>query len=92
MNPALLAIIMMALMIPISAIVLDSPLGKAMAKAIEARRSKSPADAELADRVRFLEGEVERLSADVERLDEANHFMNDLLEGGAGSKSLKSGD
>jgi hypothetical protein len=80
-------IVILVLLIPVLSIVLDSQLGRALAARIE-RRSLAGADDLLADRIAFLEGEVERLSSEVRRLDDEGQFLQRLLtegseEGGA---------
>ena len=75
-------IVILVLMIPLLSIVLDSQLGRALAARLE-RRSLGGANDLLADRIAFLEGEVERLSSEVRRLDDEGQFLQRLLtEGG----------
>lgn len=71
-------VIILVLMIPILAIVLDSQVGRALAQRLEGR-SLGSADELLADRVNYLEGEVERLNEELERLDEESQFLHKLL-------------
>ncbi len=71
-------IVILALMIPLIAVILDSQLGRALAGRLE----RGPVDESLlAPRVAALEGEVERLTKEVEQLQEQSEFMNRLLEG-----------
>ena len=85
-------IVVLVLLIPILAIVLDSQVGRALAARLE-RREIGPAGDLLADRMAFLEGEVERLSGEVRRLDEEGRFLHDLLEKrGAERPALREGD
>jgi len=80
-------IFLLVLLIPILAIVLDSQVGRALASRLE-RRSLERADDLLLERLGYLEGEVERLSQEVGRLDEEGRFLQQLLEkrpGGAGA-------
>ncbi len=71
-------IVVLALMIPLIAVVLDSQLGRALAGRLE---RGTPADESLlAPRLQALEGEVERLSKEVEQLQEQSEFLNRLLE------------
>ncbi|MGH7500145.1 MAG: hypothetical protein ACREL7_00155 [Longimicrobiales bacterium] len=72
-----LVVLLVALMIPLTAVVLDSQVGRAMAARLE--RSKEPQGA-LADRVALLEGEIDRLSKALDRLDEESAFLHRLLE------------
>lgn len=92
----ILMIVLVVLMIPILAIVLDSQLGRALASRLE-HRGLGEGDGMVAERMAYLEGEVERLSTELERLDEESRFMTRLLSeraGGedAGSRALGSGD
>jgi uncharacterized small protein (DUF1192 family) len=72
-------IILVILLIPILSIVLDSQLGRALAARLE-RREIGPVGELIADRMAALESEIERLSAEVRRLDEEGQFMQKLLE------------
>lgn len=71
-------IFILIVLIPLLAIVLDSQVGKALAARIENRGLNAPADI-TAERIAFLEGEVDRLSGEVERLDEQSEFVHKLL-------------
>ena len=66
-------IIILVLLIPLAAVVLDSRLGQALARRVE---GGAPDDA----RLRALEVEVDRLSAEVERIQEESEFLTRLLE------------
>ncbi len=66
-------IIFLVLLIPLSAVVLDSRLGQALARRVEGGAPDSA-------RLRALEAEVERLSADLERISEQSDFLTRLLE------------
>jgi predicted RNase H-like nuclease (RuvC/YqgF family) len=70
-----LVLIVFGLMIPeILSTVLESRLGRAVAAHIE-NRGKAAEPGALAERIRSLEGEVDRLSGEVQRLtDEAEFF------------------
>jgi len=72
-------ILVLVVLIPILAIVLDSKVGQALASRLEGRRLGSGEDL-TAERVAFLEGEVERLTSEVRRLDEESEFLHKLLE------------
>jgi hypothetical protein len=77
----------LVLLIPILAIVLDSQVGRALASRLERRGLGQPDDL-LSERLMYLEGEVERLSKEVGRLDDESQFLQKLLEkrpGGAGA-------
>lgn len=71
-------IVVLVLMIPLLAIVLDSQLGRALAQRLE-RNQITSGDEVMAERVAFLEGEVERLNHEVERLHEESDFLHRLL-------------
>jgi hypothetical protein len=74
-----IALIILAFMLPeILSTVLDSRLGRALAARIEDRQV-GPGDDVTVDRVRYLEGEVDRLSRDVQRLHEEGEFLQRLL-------------
>jgi hypothetical protein len=69
----------LVLLIPILAIVLDSQVGRALASRLERRGLGQPDDL-LQERLMYLEGEVERLSKEVGRLDDEGQFLQKLLE------------
>ena len=71
-------ILVLVIMIPLLAIVLDSQVGRALASRLERRGIEGPQDL-TAERIAFLESEVERLSAEVARLDEEGQFVHKLL-------------
>jgi cell division protein FtsB len=66
--------LLVVLMIPLMAVVLDSQLGRALARRIEGGRPGDDA------RISALEAEVERLVREVERLQEQSEFVERLLE------------
>jgi hypothetical protein len=72
-------VILIALMIPLLAVVLDSQVVRALASRIESE-GRSNGDPALAKRVTQLEGEVERLNHELLRLDEETTFLHRLLE------------
>lgn len=72
-------ILILVLLIPILAIILDSQVGRALASRLERRGLDAPDDL-LLERVAFLEGEIDRLSQEVGRLDEEGQFLQKLLE------------
>lgn len=71
-------IFILVLLIPILSIILDSQVGQALAARLE-RRSLSAPDEAAAARVSYLEGEVERLSREVEQLKDESQFLHRLL-------------
>lgn len=66
-------IFILVLLIPLLAVVLDSQLGRALARRIEN-------DGIGGERMTALEGEVERLSRELESLREQTEFVDRLLE------------
>ncbi len=82
----------LVLLIPILAIVLDSQVGRALASRLERKGLGQPDDL-LQERLMYLEGEVERLSKEVGRLDDEGQFLQQLLEKRSGSSgALPPGD
>ena len=81
-------ILILVVLIPLLAIVLDSQVGRALASRLEGRGVRGVPDLD-AERIAFLESELERLAGDIERLDEESQFLHKLLtersneEGGA---------
>jgi hypothetical protein len=72
-----LIVLLVALMIPLVAVILDSQVGRAIAGRLEGSRGpESLSDRRLAT----LEGEVDRLSRELQRLDEESEFLHKLLE------------
>jgi len=71
-------ILVLVVLIPLLAIILDSQVGKALAARLEYRGIAAPEDL-TAERIAFLEGEVERLANEIERLDEQSDFVHKLL-------------
>jgi hypothetical protein len=85
-------IFLLVLMIPILAIVLDSPVGRALARRLEGQGLSSGADNMTSERLSYLEGEVERLTTEVRRLEEESQFLNNLLTDRPASQVLPPGD
>lgn len=71
-------ILLLVVLIPLLAIVLDSQVGRALASRLERRGLDAPSDL-IAERMAYLEGEVDRLSQEVTRLDEESQFLHKLL-------------
>ena len=86
-------ILVLVVLIPLLAIVLDSQVGRALASRLEGRGLPGGDDVS-PERLAFLESEVERLAAEVDRLDEEGRFLQKLLEerGSQDEKSLPAGD
>lgn len=72
-------ILVLVVLIPLLAIVLDSQVGRALASRLEGKTIPAGSDMNT-ERLAFLEGEVERLASEVERLDEEGRFLQKLLE------------
>jgi hypothetical protein len=72
-----LIVLLVALMIPLTAVILDSQVGRAIAARLEGGRELTGA---MATRLAALEGEVERLSREVQRLEEESNFLHRLLD------------
>lgn len=76
--------LLIALCIPIIAILLDSPVGRALATRLERTPVPRPDDpatvAELERRMQLLEGDVEILQHTVTQLREEGQFVQQLLE------------
>jgi hypothetical protein len=74
-------ILLVALLIPIMGIVIDSPIGRALGRRIEGPESQVPAPvADLVKRLEVLESEVEEMNTQVRQLQEENQFLQRLLE------------
>ena len=73
-------ILLVALLIPIIGILIDSPIGRALARRLEGPDRTPPAIADLARKVELLESEVDDLSRAVQNLQEENQFLQRLLE------------
>ncbi len=83
-------IILVALMIPLIAVILDSQLGRALAGRLE--RGQPADESLLAPRLQALEGEVERLTKEVEQLQEQSEFLSRLLENKPAAAQLPPGE
>jgi hypothetical protein len=73
-------ILIIALLIPIIGIVIDSPIGRALARRLEGPQQIPPALSELAKKVELLEAEVDDLARSVQTLQDENAFLQRLLE------------
>ncbi len=84
--------LLLALCIPIIAILLDSPVGRALGARLERPRQPAPDDpatvAEMARRIELLEGDVEILHQTVTQLREEAQFVQRLLEEGERRRTL----
>jgi len=75
-------ILLVALLIPIMGIVVDSPIGRALARRLEGPRDVPPGLDELARKVDLLEAEVDDLNKSVQTLQDENQFLQRLLSDG----------
>jgi hypothetical protein len=73
-------VVLLALMIPIAAIVIDSPVGRALARRLEGPSRMTPEMEALVKKVDLLEVELDDLGRSVEALREENQFLQKLLE------------
>jgi len=73
-------VLLVALMLPILSIVLDSPFGRALARKVDGPETAPPPVADLAKRVELLETEIDDLSRAVEGLKDENAFLQRLIE------------
>jgi hypothetical protein len=73
-------ILLVALLIPIMGIVVDSPIGRALARRLEGPQEIPPALTELAKKVELLEAEVDDLTRSVQALQDEQVFLQRLLE------------
>ena len=71
--------LLVALLIPILGIVVDSPIGRALARRIEGPQATPPDVLALAKRVELLEAEVDDLSRSMQSLQDENAFLQRLL-------------
>lgn len=87
-------IFVLILLIPILAIVLDSPVGRALAGRLDRKGlgTGTGADVVTGERLSYLEGEFERLTSEVRRLEEESQFLNKLLTERPASEALPPGD
>ena len=73
-------VVLLALMIPIAAIVIDSPVGRALARRLEGPNRVPPEIEVLVKKMDLLETEVDELGRSVETLREENQFLQKLIE------------
>jgi hypothetical protein len=73
-------ILLVALLIPIMGILIDSPIGRALARRLEGPDQTPPLLSELAKKVDLLESEVDDLTRSVESLKDENLFLQRLIE------------
>ncbi len=85
-------LILAVLFVPIMAILIDSPIGRALARRVEGPLDAAPPPlVELAKKVQLLEAEIDDLHRSVEALREENQFVQKLLEEGGRRSALPPG-
>jgi hypothetical protein len=75
-----LLVLLVALMIPVVGIVIDSPIGRALARRLEGPEQTPPAVQDLVKKLDLLEAEVDDLTRAVRSLEEESQFLHRLLE------------
>lgn len=83
-----LIVLLVALMIPLVAVILDSQVGRAIAARLEGGRVDSISER----RIATLEGEIERIGRELQRLDEESAFLHRLLEEKRAPSALPPGE
>lgn len=73
-------ILIIALLIPIMGIIIDSPIGRALARRLEGPQPIAPEVSDLAKKVELLESEVDDLTRLVQSLQEETTFLQRLIE------------
>lgn len=81
-------IVLAALLIPVAVVLVDSPIGRAVARRLEGPHLAPPEVVTLAKRVELLESEIDDLGRAVETLKEDNQFLQRLLEDSASRPTL----
>jgi hypothetical protein len=82
-------LVLAVLLVPITAILIDSPIGRALARRLEGPTDAAPPPlVELAKKVQLLESEIDELHRAVEGLQEENQFLQNLLESGGRRQAL----
>ena len=84
---AVVLLVFVALLIPIVAILVDSPLGRSIARRLEGGGSGDGGLSELNRKVALLEGEVEDLHRSMTGMKDELQFVQRLLEKPKGSAS-----
>ncbi len=77
---AIALILIVALLIPLVGILLDSPIGRALARRLDRPEAETPALADLARKVEHLESEVDDLARVMRTVQDENAFLQRLLE------------
>ncbi len=78
-----LLLVAAVILVPILAILIDSPIGRALARRLEGPVEVAPPPlVDLARKVELLESEIDDLHRSVEALQEENQFLQKLLTDG----------
>jgi hypothetical protein len=77
---AIVALVFVALMIPIVAILVDSPLGRSVARRLEGSSGGNAEVQDLHRKVDLLEGEMEELNRSLAGMKDELQFVHRLLE------------
>lgn len=72
--------LLLLLLVPLIGLIIDSPIGRAIGRRIEAAAATPPDLAELQRKVDLLEGELEDLQRTVESLRDEQAFIQRLVE------------
>lgn len=79
----ILILVVAVLFVPIMAILIDSPIGRALARRLEGQSEAAPPPlVDLARKVELMESEIDDLHRSVEALQEENQFLQKLLTDG----------
>ena len=81
-------VLLVALLIPVLAILLESPMGRALGRRLEGEQGPEPELRQLARKVELLEAEVDDLGRGLEDLREQNVFLQRMLEDGGERRAL----
>jgi hypothetical protein len=81
-------VLLVALLIPIMAILFDSPIGRALARRLEGPERLPAGLDELSRKIELLENEVEDLTRIVQNLQDDNAFFQRMLEDAAQRPTL----
>jgi hypothetical protein len=73
-------LLLVALLIPIIGIMVDSPIGRALARRLEGPEQTPAGLGDLSKRIELLESEVDDLMRSVQTLQDENAFLQRLLE------------
>jgi hypothetical protein len=73
-------LLLVALLIPIIGILVDSPIGRALARRVEGPEQTPAGLGDLSKRIELLESEVDDLMRSVQTLEDENAFLHRLLE------------